>query len=70
MPVAVKERFAHRPAFASGVYTTGINMGSALSSAAGGADRRAWGGWRAALAVVLGLHASSASPAGCSSPRP
>jgi MFS transporter, CP family, cyanate transporter len=30
MPVAVKERFAHRPAFASGVYTTGINMGSAL----------------------------------------
>ena len=27
MPVAVKERFAHRPAFASGVYTTGINMG-------------------------------------------
>jgi MFS transporter, CP family, cyanate transporter len=51
MPVAVKERFAHRPAFASGVYTTGINMGSALSSALAVPIAAAWGGWRAALAV-------------------
>lgn len=51
MPVAVKERFAHRPAFASGVYTTGINLGSALSSALAVPIAAAWGGWRAALAV-------------------
>ena len=56
MPVAVKERFAHRPAFASGVYTTGINMGSALSSALAVPIAAAWGGWRAALGGVLGLH--------------
>ena len=49
LPVAVKERFAHRPAFASGVYTTGINMGSALSSALAVPIAAAWGGWRAAL---------------------
>jgi CP family cyanate transporter-like MFS transporter len=51
MPVAVKERYAHRPAFASGVYTTGINLGSALSSALAVPIAAAWGGWRAALAV-------------------
>jgi MFS transporter, CP family, cyanate transporter len=51
MPVAVKERFAHRPAFASGVYTTGINMGSALSSALAVPIAAAFGGWRAAIAV-------------------
>jgi MFS transporter, CP family, cyanate transporter len=51
MPVAVKERFAHRPAFASGVYTTGINMGSALSSALAVPLAAAFGGWRAAVAV-------------------
>jgi CP family cyanate transporter-like MFS transporter len=51
MPVAVKERFAHRPAFASGVYTTGINMGSALSSAVAVPLAAALGGWRGALAV-------------------
>jgi MFS transporter, CP family, cyanate transporter len=51
LPVAVKERFAHRPAFASGVYTTGINMGSALSSALAVPIAAAFGGWRAAIAV-------------------
>ena len=29
MPVAVKERFPDRPAFATGIYATGINTGSA-----------------------------------------
>src|SRR5207245_11260664 len=33
MPVAVKEHFAHRPAFATGIYATGISSGSALSTA-------------------------------------
>jgi MFS transporter, CP family, cyanate transporter len=51
LPVAVKERFAHRPAFASGVYTTGINMGSALSSALAVPLAAAFGGWRAAIAA-------------------
>jgi CP family cyanate transporter-like MFS transporter len=51
MPMAVKERFAHRPAFASGVYTTGINLGAALSSSVAVPLAGAFGGWRAALAV-------------------
>jgi CP family cyanate transporter-like MFS transporter len=51
MPVAVKERFADRPAFASGVYTTGIQVGSTLSSALAVPLAAAWGGWRSALAV-------------------
>ncbi len=51
MPVAIKERFADRPAFASGVYTTGINLGAAVSSALAVPIAGAWGGWRAALAV-------------------
>ena len=51
MPVAIKQRFADRPAFASGVYTTGINLGAAASSALAVPIAGAWGGWRAALAV-------------------
>ena len=52
MPVAVKERFPHRPAFASGVYVTGINLGAALASALAVPIADAWGGWRAAMAVL------------------
>ncbi len=60
MPVAVKERFSDRPAFATGVYTTGINVGSALASAlAVPIAAVAVAGWRATLvvfsAVTLGL---------------
>jgi MFS transporter, CP family, cyanate transporter len=51
VPVVVKERFAQRPAFASGVYTTGIHTGAALSSALAVPIANSWGGWRAALAV-------------------
>ena len=32
LPVAVKERFPDRPAFASGVCTTGLNLGAALAA--------------------------------------
>lgn len=49
MPVAVKERFAHRPAFATGIYTTGINAGSALAAALAVPIAAAAGGWRDAL---------------------
>jgi MFS transporter, CP family, cyanate transporter len=66
MPVAVKERFAHRPAFASGIYTTGIQVGSALSSALAVPIAAAWGGWRAGLALFSACTASS-WPAGCCS---
>ena len=49
MPAAVKERFPGRPAFATGVYTAGIQLGSAVSSALA-VPLAAWaGGWRAAL---------------------
>lgn len=51
MPVAVKERFPHRPALATGIYTTGINAGSAVSSALAVPLADAAGGWRWSLAV-------------------
>lgn len=50
-PVAVKERFAHRPASATGVYTTGIQIGSAVSAALAVPLAAAFGGWRAAFLV-------------------
>jgi MFS transporter, CP family, cyanate transporter len=52
VPVAVKEHFAGRPAFASGVYTTGLHTGAALSSALAVPVAAAWGGWRTMLAAV------------------
>ena len=51
LPVAVKHRFAHRPAFASGIGVTGINIGAAVSSAVAVPVASAWEGWRGALAV-------------------
>jgi MFS transporter, CP family, cyanate transporter len=49
LPVAVKHRFAHRPAFASGVGVAGINIGAAVSSAVAVPIASAAGGWRGAL---------------------
>jgi CP family cyanate transporter-like MFS transporter len=49
MPVAVKERFAHRPAFATGIYATGISTGSAISTAIAVPVAHAAGGWRGSL---------------------
>jgi CP family cyanate transporter-like MFS transporter len=51
LPIAVKQRFAHRPAFASGIGVTGINLGAGLSSALAVPIASAWAGWRGALAV-------------------
>jgi MFS transporter, CP family, cyanate transporter len=51
LPMAVKARFADRPVFASGVCTTGLNLGAALSSAAAVPAAAAFGGWRGALAA-------------------
>ena len=51
LPMAVKARFPDRPVFASGVCTTGLNLGAALSSAAAVPAASAFGGWRGALAA-------------------
>jgi MFS transporter, CP family, cyanate transporter len=51
LPVAVKQRFAHRPAFASGIGVAGINIGAAVASAAAVPIASATGGWRGALAT-------------------
>lgn len=50
-PVAVKERFSVRPAGPTGIYTTGIQVGSALSAALAVPLAGWYGGWRWSLAV-------------------
>ena len=50
-PVAVKERFPVRPAGPTGIYTTGIQVGSALSAAIAVPLAGWYGGWRWSLAV-------------------
>jgi CP family cyanate transporter-like MFS transporter len=50
LPVAVKERFIDRPAISTGIYTTGINVGSAIAAAAA-VPIAALGSWRTALLV-------------------
>jgi MFS transporter, CP family, cyanate transporter len=50
-PVAVKERFSVRPAGPTGIYTTGIQVGSALSAAVAVPLAGWYGGWRWSLAV-------------------
>jgi CP family cyanate transporter-like MFS transporter len=51
MPAAVKERFALRPAFATGIYVLGFNIGSALSSVFAVPIAHASGSWRWSLVV-------------------
>ena len=51
LPVAVKARFADRPAFATGIYTTGLSVGAALASLLAVPLADAFGGWRGALAA-------------------
>jgi MFS transporter, CP family, cyanate transporter len=59
LPVGVKERFADRPVFATGVYAAGINVGATVSAASAVPIANVLGGWRDPLlvfsAVVLGL---------------
>ena len=49
IPMAVKERFTERAGFATGVYTTGIQLGSAVSSSVAVPIAHAFGGWRWSL---------------------
>lgn len=51
IPVAVKQRFPVRPAGPTGVYTTGIQVGAALSAALAVPIAAWYGGWRASLVV-------------------
>ncbi len=48
LPVAVKERFPHRPAFATGIYATGISSGAAASAALA-VPLAGLGSWRTSL---------------------
>jgi MFS transporter, CP family, cyanate transporter len=51
LPVTVKERFADRPGFATGFYTTGITIGSAVAAATAVPIAHLAGGWRTPLLV-------------------
>jgi len=52
LPIAVKERFSKRPAFATGMYTNGFQAGSAIFAGVA-APLALWlGGWRESLALV------------------
>jgi CP family cyanate transporter-like MFS transporter len=59
MPVSVKERFADRPVFVTGIYAAGINVGATLSAAVAVPVADALGSWRDSLlvfsVVTLGL---------------
>ena len=51
LPIAVKERFADRPAFGNGVCTSGLNLGAAIASLIAVPVAGVLGGWRGALTV-------------------
>jgi MFS transporter, CP family, cyanate transporter len=57
LPVAVKERFPHRPAFATGVYATGISTGAAISAAIAAPLAAALSGWQGPLIVFSAFTA-------------
>lgn len=57
MAVVVKEQYPHRPAFATGIYATGLALGAAASSFAAVPLADAAGGWRSALLVFAGFSA-------------
>ena len=60
MPTAVKARLPHRPAFATGIYASGIQLGAALSAALAVPLATLGGGWQFSLgvfSVAAGLSA-------------
>jgi CP family cyanate transporter-like MFS transporter len=61
MPGAVKARLAHRPAFGTGIYATGIQLGAALSAALAVPFAHLHGGWRFSLALFSVAAALSAA---------
>lgn len=61
LPVTVKERFADRPGFATGVYTAGITIGSAIAAASAVPLTHLGGGWRTPLLVFGALSTGLAA---------
>jgi MFS transporter, CP family, cyanate transporter len=61
LPVAVKERFADRPGFATGVYAAGITIGSAIAAAAAVPLAHLGNGWRTPLLVFGAVSAGLAA---------
>jgi CP family cyanate transporter-like MFS transporter len=57
MPRAVKEAWPERPAFATGVYTTGISLGAAVSAALAVPLASALFGWRGSLVAMSAFTA-------------
>jgi MFS transporter, CP family, cyanate transporter len=51
LPVAVKERFADRPGFATGVYTVGLTLGAAIAAATAVPLADLGNGWRTPLLI-------------------
>lgn len=82
MPLAVKERAEHRPALATGVWATGINLGSTIASAVAVPIAGIVWGWRlsmlafalaaglGAIAWLVGLRAAGGEPARLRDPGP
>jgi CP family cyanate transporter-like MFS transporter len=60
LPVTVKERFADRPGFATGVYTAGITVGAAIAAAAAVPLAHVAGGWRTPLLVFSAVSTALA----------
>ncbi len=58
LPVAVKEGFGHRPSFATGVYTAGMTIGSAIAAAVAVPLAHTLGGWRSPLLVFSAVAAA------------
>ena len=58
LPVAVKEGFGHRPSFATGVYTAGMTIGSAVAAAVAVPLALSLGGWRSPLLVFSAVAAA------------
>ncbi|MEP7225166.1 MAG: MFS transporter, partial [Actinomycetota bacterium] len=61
VPVAVKESYSARPAAPTGVYTAGIQVGSALAAAVAVPLAAWYGGWRGSLAVFSLLSVGMAA---------
>jgi CP family cyanate transporter-like MFS transporter len=58
LPVSVKERFADRPGFATGVYTAGMTVGSAVAAALAVPLSHLGDGWRTPLLVFGAVSAA------------
>jgi MFS transporter, CP family, cyanate transporter len=61
MPVAVKERFADRPGFTTGIYTMGITAGATIAAAIAVPLAHVAGGWRTPLLIMSAVSTGLAA---------